>query len=421
MPPLAIVPLLVATAAISIGRFVANRPEERLRQTGRLIFNPDFFQGAYKHQRYFEGWYYKFASNYVAGKMNSTTMDTASNDDIDASFSIAVVPGMFLGNSTTSTESHAFIFVTINGEKQHYFRFELDEFSYADAAKGEEYYIQVGDNHFSHKGVSLNLSPRTGDDATLTLNGKLTFANPSPWPVSLFHLGAMGPVGWMPGLECTHGVLSFDHEIYGSLTFMDKHGRGEMDTTTTVVTTISMDNGRGYTEKDFGRSFPSLWVWIQTNSFARHPGTSLFVSIARIPTPLGLEFPGFTAALWHDSTLIPFATWSGAKFEALTISKEEVRIVIKNSKRYGSHRVEITVDRIDVPEVLLYAPKNFSRMEPLVWEALRGTVHLRLLNVNEEVVLDEIGTNAGLEVHGDVDWLVDNMCGKKSANRFVCL
>lgn len=83
--------------------------------------------------------------------------------------------------------------------------------------------------------------------------------------------------------------------------------------------------------------------------------------------------------------------------------------------------MEITVDRIDVPEVLLYAPKNFSRMEPLVWEALRGTVHLRLLNVNEEVVLDEIGTNAGLEVHGDVDWLVDNMCGKKSANRFVCL
>ena len=77
--------------------------------------------------------------------------------------------------------------------------------------------------------------------------------------------------------------------------------------------------------------------------------------------------------------------------------------------------------RLDVPEVLLYAPKNFSRMEPLVWEALRGTVHLRLLNVNEEVVLDEIGTNAGLEVHGDVDWLVDNMCGKKSANRFVCL
>jgi hypothetical protein len=47
----------------------------------------------------------------------------------------------------------------------------------------------------------------------------------------------------------------------------------------------SMNNGRGYTEKDHGSSFPSLWIWLQTNSFPQNPGTSVFASVARISTP----------------------------------------------------------------------------------------------------------------------------------------
>jgi tocopherol cyclase len=199
--------------------------------------------------------------------------------------------------------------------------------------------------------------------------------------VSLLKLGAMGSVGWMPGLECTHGILSFDHELSGnlSLTVSVKSGNSGNATSSSSSLDISMDGGRGYTEKDFGRSFPSLWIWIQTNSFRQNPGTSLFVSLARIPTPFfGLEFPGFTAAIWHNGILIPFATWSGAAFDDIRISKEEVYIAMRSARRGRSnYRVEISVDRRNIPEVLLYAPVNFTKMEPFVWEALRATVHLR--------------------------------------------
>jgi hypothetical protein len=100
------IPLLIAalSASISILLSITHLPEEKLRQTGVLKFQPDKFQGSKKTERYFEGWYYKFVSS--------------------KGFSIAVVPGVFMGNVTNSVESHAFVFVTLNGERQHYYRFK---------------------------------------------------------------------------------------------------------------------------------------------------------------------------------------------------------------------------------------------------------------------------------------------------------
>ena len=431
------IPILVAAVAATIGILSTTNhllSEHHLRQTNILKFQPDKFQGANKHTRYFEGWYYKFVSQpmVVMDEQDTSSSSILTNIKNGSSFSMAVVPGIFHSDASTSDESHAFIFVTLNGVQQHYYRFNIDQFTYAKA--NEEYYIQVGNNRFTRDGVSLDLSPQDDNDAELILRGELTFSNTSPWPLSLLYLGAMGPVGWMPGLECTHGILSFDHELSGNLTLTTTTTK---NTTTTSSSSdggsteiISMNGGRGYTEKDYGRSFPSLWVWIQTNNFRNNPGTSLFVSIARIPTPFfGLEFPGFTAAIWHQGNLIPFATWSGATFDDLRISKEEVYIAMTSSKR-GSwgrrkksryYRVEISVNRRNVPEVLLYAPVNFTRMEPFVWEALQATVHLRLLDDMDNVIIDDKGDYAGLEVHGNVQWLVDNLCGKKTANHLICL
>ncbi|KAL7472160.1 hypothetical protein ACHAXS_012492 [Conticribra weissflogii] len=418
------VTVLVAAFAVFVGiKFTDHRlSEQTLRKTGFLLFQPDKYQGARRRSRYFEGWYYKFVSP-------TTSPDSAHQSVASSHMSMAVVPGIFYGNSTNSNESHAFIFVTLNGERQHYYRFGLDEFSYASSKGSDEFFIQVGENRFTHSGVSLNLYPRqvnnygSRDDANLILKGELQFTNPHPWPVSLFELGCMGHVGWIPNLECTHGVLSFDHVLHGSITFTNVNNEDMNSTQSLANTTISMDEGRGYTEKDFGRSFPSLWIWIQTNSFRNNPGTSLFVSLARIPTPIwGLEFPGFAAAIWHDKTLIPFATWSGAKFENLRITDEEVFIAMRSSKnpRNYEYRVELTVSR-DAPEVLLYAPVNFTKMEPFVHEALLARVHLRLFNGHGGIIFDDIGENAGLEVHGDVKWLENNLCESKSRSGWICL
>lgn len=422
------IPILGAVLAAAIGILSTTNhllSEDRLRQTNILKFQPAKFQGGNKHERYFEGWYYKFVSQPITIQTDDRHIDGLAVKN-DTSFSMAVVPGIFYSGVATSNESHAFIFVTLNGQQQHYYRFDIDQFKYASA--NEEYYVQVGKNRFTKHGVSLDLYPHPFDDADLIVRGNLTFTNPSPWPVSFLKLGAMGPVGWMPGLECTHGILSFDHELSGnlSLTASVKSGSSSSNATsfpTSSTLEISMDGGRGYTEKDFGRSFPSLWVWIQTNSFRKNPGTSLFVSLARIPTPLfGLEFPGFTAAIWHSGKLIPFATWSGAAFDDIRISKTEVYIAMRSHRRgRSSYRVEIFVDRRNIPEVLLYAPVNFTKMDPFVWEALRATVHLRLFDDKGIVIIDDMGDYSGLEVHGNVQYLVDNLCGKKTANKLICL
>lgn len=399
------VPVVVTVALISVA--------VRLSQTAFLLkLQPDKFQGAHKRMRYFEGWYYKFVS-------------PDGDEDGGGATSMAVVPGIFYGDSPGSNESHAFVFLVLDGERQHYYRFPTSEFGYASPS--EEYYVRVGGNLFTHSGASIDLSPREGDDASLALRGDLAFSGVTPWPVSLTGLGAMGFVGWIPGLECSHGVLSFDHVLNGSLNMnMTSHGEGggtdEEETASPSSTVISFDGGRGYAEKDWGRSFPSLWIWLQSNSFRENPGTSLFVSVARVPLPLlGLGLPGFTAAVRHDGTLIPFALWSGARFEELCVSEAEIYIVMKSCWwKKCRHRVEIAVDRRGVPEALLYAPVNFERMAPFVREALQARVHMRLWNGND-LVVDDFGGQCGLEVRGDAGWLADNVCGKETAGRIVCL
>ena len=52
----------------------------------------------------------------------------------------------------------------------------------------------------------------------------------------------MGWFGWLPIMECYHGVVSLDHAIEGQIT-MDGNA-------------INLTGGRGYMEKTGGAPFP---------------------------------------------------------------------------------------------------------------------------------------------------------------------
>ncbi|OEU14843.1 hypothetical protein FRACYDRAFT_241400 [Fragilariopsis cylindrus CCMP1102] len=402
------------------------------------------------------------------------------------------------------------------------------------------------------------------DNATITLQGSIRYKNLSPWPIkSKYNVGAMGPIGYLlkSFLECYHDVLSFDHTIIGKLIINNTHieefyDSDYNDNDYDYATDLNLDDSgnekeevacnnnednnnsqqcdaaitdsnhnnnnnvsgrktntntnnnssiisRGYVEKDRGRSFPSLWIWIQTNSFPNHIGTSLFFSYfngSLLDQNSEFEFPGFTAAVWLNSNnnnnnnndddptittatetatatnrLIPFATWTGAFFEKLTIDDERVVIELNSgSIRKGLiiyYRLELIVNRKNVRHIMLYAPTTTttttiingtsslssstsnasttttttisSKMKPFVNEALNAKVHLRLYeyyyddndnNINDgddddtrssrervRLLIDDIGEHAGLEIHQNVQYLVDNLCGKPTANRFVCL
>lgn len=68
-----------------------------------------------------------------------------------------------------------------------------------------------------------------------------TFLNPN----------IMGYFNYIPNLECNHEVVSMNHSLNGEIII-----NGE---------SIDFNHGKGYIEKDWGRSFPEKYIWIQSN------------------------------------------------------------------------------------------------------------------------------------------------------------
>jgi len=202
----------------------------------------------FNKKQYFEGWYYKIF-------------------DRDGRHGLAIIPGLSL--VADQDNSHAFIQIfKADRCETAYHSFPLSEFNLA----ADKFNLQLGRNQFTLAGLTLDLA-----DKGETVSGELKFSGTVPWPVKLLSPGAMGWYAFLPFMECYHGILSFDHGIEGSLTLNGQ--------------TVDYTGGRGYIEKDWGRSMPSDWFWLQSNHFGAE-GVSLSVSIARIPW-FKLSFIGF--------------------------------------------------------------------------------------------------------------------------------
>ena len=236
-------------------------------QTLRTTLHPAWYQGHRRRPPYFEGWYYKIV-------------------DVSEQHGFAIIPGVFRGSEQAA--SHAFVQVLdgMTGQAT-YHRYLMSDFWASDNSLD----LRVGPNRFTEMTITLGI-----DSPELTLAGELRFEGLVPWPVSLASPGIMGWYPWVPLMECYHGVVSLDHAIRGSLAVAG----GDIDFTA----------GRGYIEKDWGRSFPSSWVWMQSNHF-QEEGTSFTASEAMIPW-LRSSFRGFIIGLWHAGRLYRFATYTGA-------------------------------------------------------------------------------------------------------------
>ncbi len=315
------------------------------------VMHPEWYHGQRKQPPFFEGWYFKL---------------------IDASeqHRYAVIPGIFLSHDPE--KQHAFVQVLdgLTGASA-YFRYPAEQFSAAE----NDFDVKIGPNRFRRDGIHLQLE---GD--ALALKGDLAFENCVPYPVTWTAPGIMGSFGWLTFMECYHGVVSLDHRIEGSL-MLDNQ-------------VIDFSGGRGYIEKDWGESFPSAWIWTQTNHFDQM-GTCLTASIAVIPFKV-LTFPGYIVSLWHEQQLYCFATYTGAKIEKLKVTDTAVEWVLRTRK----HRLELLATRAQGG--LLHEP-NRQEMHRRVEETLRATVDVRLSEVSSgRELFSGTGRNAGLEVQGDV-------------------
>lgn len=61
----------------------------------------------------------------------------------------------------------------------------------------------------------------------------------------------MGPFAYLNGMACNHGIVSMKHQITGHMVIKG------LD--------LYFKEDSGYIEKDWGRSFPKRYIWLQGN------------------------------------------------------------------------------------------------------------------------------------------------------------
>ena len=321
-----------------------------IRNKIRAIFHPEQFQGWTRKRSYFEGWYFKVVNQ----------AETKA---------FAIIPGIAMDDQS---KSHAFIQV-LNGKKQtaQYHKFNRELF----VPSPDTFNIAIHDNHFSRNAIQLNM-PR--------LKGNLEFSDTVPWPNPWYSPGIMGPYTFLPFMECYHGIVSMDHSIKGELEV-----DGEI---------LNFDNGRGYIEKDWGQSFPSAYVWLQTNHFSQ-PGFSVKVSVAKIPY-MAYSFVGFIAGIWLGDRLIQFTTYNQSKLRKSIIDTEKVELVMENK----NHRLEIFVRR---EAATALASPILGLMDGRIEESMNALVEVKLTDRKTgKIIFNDVGRNAGLEVAGKIEEII---------------
>jgi hypothetical protein len=312
------------------------------------LFRPSVYQGKRNPKHYFEGWYYKH-------------VDKSGSQVWSVIFGIS-----------HSADPHSFIQV-IEGKTgvSDYIRFEKEDFSYDT----DKLRISIGENTITANSIELNLQ---GEN--FSIGGSLGYSGVTPFPQQLLAPGIMGWYTYAPFMECYHGVVSMNHQLKGSLLINGKKH--------------DFTGGKGYIEKDWGRSMPSDWIWMQCNHFDDAPEASMMISIARIPWLTG-HFPGFLSFIKVGEEVHRFATYNNSKINSVAINETTVQLLLSNSK----YRLEVEVVRNTTGQ--LQAPVK-GQMERKIAESLDAEVRISLSSKNGTKLFEGSGKHTGLEIVGDV-------------------
>jgi tocopherol cyclase len=324
----------------------------------RTKLNPSWYQGNIRRPPHFEGWYFKIVDR--------------REENI-----LAVIPGVFIHRNPS--DSHSFIQVLngTTGESVDH-PFPIRDF----ISKEHRFDIGINSSRFTADEIILDIG-----NSSFEIKGKLRFSRLTPWPRTFLSPGIMGWYAWVPLMECYHGVVSLDHEIEGSLTL---NGRE-----------IDFSGGRGYTEKDWGRSFPEAWVWCQSNHF-QSGGTCFTGSMAIIPW-VRRAFLGFISGLWHRNRLYRFTTYTGARLIRFEVDDLKVHWALRQKKL----TMEVTADRSKGSLLKAPTPDGMIRR---ISETLKSTIEVKLFRsspAGDEIIFNEKGRHAGFEIAGDLQRLLE--------------
>jgi len=312
----------------------------------QALFNAEQYHGWGKTKRYFEGWYYKVL-----------------NAKEDKAF--AFIPGVAMDENGGQ---QAFIQV-LDGKKltAAYHKYDFKQFK----PQTGTFEVEIANNFFQRDKIELDLP---------NIKGQLTFQNQIPWSSTWYSPNIMGPFSFVPFMQCYHGILSMNHTIQGAL---------EID-----GETIDFTGGKGYMEKDWGRSFPSGYIWMQTNHFSED-GISLKSSVANIPW-MGTSFIGYIAGVWLHDRLIEFTTYNFTKLRKSFANQDRVELVMENK----NYLLEILAHREAATSL---ASPIAGFMDGRIEESMTARIDVQLTDKkNQKILLEDTGRNAGLEVAGRI-------------------
>jgi len=313
----------------------------------KALFHPERYHGWGKTRRYFEGWYYKVV-----------------NKSEDKAF--AFIPGISMDENG---HQQAFIQI-LDGKKRTaaYHKFNPTEFQ----TTADKFEVELANNVFTAENIRLDLPG---------IIGELSFVNQVKWPNKWYSPGIMGPYSFVPFMECYHGILSMDHTIDGQLIIDNE--------------IIDFTGGKGYMEKDWGYSFPSAYIWMQTNHFSQ-PNVSLKASVAKIPW-VRSSFVGFIAGLWLNNELIEFTTYNVSQLKKSFVDTYKIELILENSK----YTLEIKAIRDETTEL---ASPILGFMDGRIDESMTSEINVLLFNKKtQKIVFQDTGRNAGLEVAGKIN------------------
>jgi hypothetical protein len=316
----------------------------------KSFFNPERFQGWNKKANYFEGWYFKVVN-------------------ADRSYAYAFIPGIAMDGNNNR---HSFI-QALDGIKKtaKYHKYNFSDFS----SSSDDFTVEIKNNKFAGSSLKLDLPG---------IKGELKFEGNVPWPKPFYSPGIMGPYAFVPFMECYHGVVSMDHSIEGSLCIDGKD--------------IDFTGGRGYIEKDWGKSFPSAYIWMQSNHFSK-PGISLKASVAKIPW-LRSSFVGFIAGILINNELIRFTTYNKSKLHKSLVDKSKVTLQFENS----DYLLDIVAHR-DAATGL--ASPILGLMDGRIEESMTSEMIVTLTHKNSgETIFTDTGKNTALEVAGNISEII---------------
>ena len=192
-----------------------------------MKINPDLYHGHDQYTNFFEGWYFKIV-------------------DATATYALAFIPG--ISRSEDTRDHHSFIqVINLVNHSYHYYRYSIDDFY----SNNRHLKINIGINEFSFNKIYVNLEQ---------IHGILYLGSPTKWPDSKLNPGSMGIYNHLPFMECYSQVCAIDGDIE----------EGHLKINGQV---IDFSNGKYYIEKNWGKSFPTSWIWVQSNNFEDHRAT----------------------------------------------------------------------------------------------------------------------------------------------------